>query len=29
MIVHIADNIASKVDYVVDGKDIKEDRWNV
>jgi hypothetical protein len=29
MIVHIADNVASKVDYVVDGKDIKEDRWNV
>jgi len=29
MIVHIADNVASKVDYIVDGENIKEDRWNV
>jgi hypothetical protein len=27
MIVHIADNLASKVHYIVDGDDIIEDRW--
>ena len=27
MIVHIADNIASKVHYVVDGKNIVQERW--
>lgn len=27
MIVHIADNIASKIDYIVDGKNILKERW--
>lgn len=29
MIVHMADNLASKLDYVVDGKDIKIERWKI
>jgi hypothetical protein len=27
MIVHLADNIASKVHYVVDGDDVIKERW--
>ena len=27
MIVHMADNIASKVHYIVDGKNIVQERW--
>lgn len=29
MIVHLADNIASKVHYIVDGDDIIEERWKI
>ena len=29
MIVHMADNIASKLDYVVDGTEVKMERWTV
>lgn len=29
MIVHMADNIASKLHYVVDGENIVEDRWKI
>lgn len=29
IIVHLSDNIASKVHYIVDGEDIIEDRWKI
>jgi hypothetical protein len=29
MIVHMADNVASKVHYIVDGENVIEERWNI
>lgn len=29
IIVHLSDNIASKVHYIIDGEDIIEDRWKI
>lgn len=29
MIVHMADNIASKLHYLVDGENVKEERWKI